>query len=104
MVIRDASKGGASGRVCAGKLAKFPASKRSAASVRAAFHGLLQSIASSNVVWLRVGIIATDISTPWRAGFKPLSGIGFSRLASEFCYCECVLAFTKTKQAEAFST
>jgi hypothetical protein len=38
IVMREASNGGASGRVCAFTATKFPASKMSPANVTAAFH------------------------------------------------------------------
>jgi hypothetical protein len=43
--MREASNGGASGRVCADNAAKFPASTASAANVRAALHQDFQDIA-----------------------------------------------------------
>src|ERR1700680_4638358 len=45
IVMREASKGGASGRVCADAAAKFPASKTSAANAKAAFQQDFQAIA-----------------------------------------------------------
>jgi hypothetical protein len=45
MVMREASKGGASGRVCANTATKFHASKTSAANVKAVFHQDFQAIA-----------------------------------------------------------
>ena len=43
--MREASNGGASGRVCADIATKFPASKTSAAKSKAAFHQDFQGIA-----------------------------------------------------------
>jgi hypothetical protein len=45
MVMREASNGGASGRVCADTAAKFPASTISAANALAALHQDFQDIA-----------------------------------------------------------
>jgi hypothetical protein len=43
--MREASNGGASGRVCADAIPKFPANKISAASKQAAFHQDFHTIA-----------------------------------------------------------
>jgi hypothetical protein len=45
IVMREASNGGASGRVCGYAATKFPASRISAANVNAAFHQDFQGIA-----------------------------------------------------------
>ena len=50
MVMRAASKGGASGRVCAYPVTKFPASRISAANVNAVFHQDFQSMAILRIV------------------------------------------------------
>jgi hypothetical protein len=45
MVMRAASKGGASGRVCAKSATKFPASKTAAANAKIIFHQGFRAIA-----------------------------------------------------------
>src|SRR6202166_3041284 len=54
IVMREASKGGASGRVCAYARAGCPADKISAANANAAFHLVFQYIAILQSVWQNV--------------------------------------------------